>query len=505
MISSSLDLISLAFAGEIPKWINGSLYRNGPGKFKQGGEVCSHLFDGMSAIHHFSLQDGCVQYQNTLLNSDAFRMNEAARRLICPGFAAVSYPDPCKSIFSRYFSYFTSKPPNDNCSVNLMQLGDQFYAMTETNTVRKIDPKTLETPGKVDMTAILSMHMATAHPLVDVNGDTYNMGTRFGKDTSYVIMKVPPPEPGCAEPLENRQLVCSVPAHRPSYPSYFHSFGMTENYIILVEQPLVTNVFKLLARRFINFTYKDTLNFHPEERVRIHLVNKSTGERLTQSYTTDAFFLFHHLNSYEEDNCVVFDVVAYPNADIIEDLMMENIRTEKVSLGNLPQLTRLVLPLNTPADVGVGENIVNLAGSTATAAKESDGNIHCVPQRFSDCCIELPRWNEKFNGKKYKFAYAVTYKEYLLKDLKLSKVNVDTGEMKVWGEDDYLAGEPVFIPSPNAVEEDDGVILSPLVSVREDKPCLLVILDAKTFTEIARARIPSWTPFTLHGIFAEGY
>ncbi|ELU09558.1 hypothetical protein CAPTEDRAFT_212572 [Capitella teleta] len=431
----------------------------------------------MSAIHHFSLKDGCVHYQNTLLSSDVFRMNEAARRFICPGFASVSYPDPCKSIFSRYFSYFTSQPPNDNCCVNLMQLGDQFYAMTESNEVRKIDPKTLETPGKVDMTAILSMHMATAHPLVDVNGDTYNMGTRFGKDTSYVIMKVPPPEPGCAEPLENAQLVCSVPARWPSYPSYFHSFGMTENYIILVEQPLV----------------------------KIPLGKKSTGERLAQSYTTDAFFLFHHLNSYEEDNCVVFDVVAYPNADIIEDLMMENIRTEKVPLGNLPRLTRLVLPLNTPADVAVGENLVNLAGSTATAVTESDGNIHCLPQRFSDCCLELPRWNEKLNGKKYKFVYAVTYKEHILKDLKLSKVNVDTGEMKVWGEDDYVAGEPVFIPSPDAVEEDDGVLLSPLVSVSEDKPCLLVILDAKTFTEIARARIPSWTPFTFHGIFAEGY
>jgi hypothetical protein len=50
-----------------------------------------------------------------------------------------------------------------------------------------------------------------------------------------------------------------------------------------------------------------------------------------------------------------------------------------------------------------------------------------------------------------------------------------------------------------------GVLLSPLVSTSAEKPCMLVVMDAKSFTEIARAFTHTWTPFTFHGIFAGGY
>lgn len=51
----------------------------------------------------------------------------------------------------RAFSYLSHTIPDftDNCLINIMKCGDDFYATTETNYIRKINPQTLETLEKV--------------------------------------------------------------------------------------------------------------------------------------------------------------------------------------------------------------------------------------------------------------------------------------------------------------------------------------------------------------------
>ena len=49
--------------------------------------------------------------------------------------------------------------------------------------------------------------------------------------------------------------------------------------------------------------------------------------------------------------------------------------------------------------------------------------------------------------------------------------------------------EPVFVPNPEGVDEDDGVILSNVVCSKPDQHPFLLILDAKTFKETARAEV----------------
>ena len=49
--------------------------------------------------------------------------------------------------------------------------------------------------------------------------------------------------------------------------------------------------------------------------------------------------------------------------------------------------------------------------------------------------------------------------------------------------------EPVFVPNPDGVEEDDGVILSNVMCSNPDQHPFLLILDAKTFKETARAEV----------------
>lgn len=83
----------------------------------------------------------------------------------------------------------------DNCSVNVGYYGDQLYAMSETNAIRRIDPETLETIGeKTHITKYVAINHATAHPHVMEDGTVYNVGSsyQFGKGSSYIVVKIPP-------------------------------------------------------------------------------------------------------------------------------------------------------------------------------------------------------------------------------------------------------------------------------------------------------------------------
>lgn len=49
----------------------------------------------------------------------------------------------------RFFTYFKGVEVTDNCMVNIYTIGEDFYAVTETNFITKVDPDSLETLKKV--------------------------------------------------------------------------------------------------------------------------------------------------------------------------------------------------------------------------------------------------------------------------------------------------------------------------------------------------------------------
>jgi hypothetical protein len=88
-------------SGKIPKWINGSLLRNGPGSIKVGSMVFNHLFDSSALLHRFDIFNGNVTYQCRFLKSDTYKKNLAANRVVVTEFGTASVKDPCQSIFQR--------------------------------------------------------------------------------------------------------------------------------------------------------------------------------------------------------------------------------------------------------------------------------------------------------------------------------------------------------------------------------------------------------------------
>lgn len=50
----------------------------------------------------------------------------------------------------RFFSYFQGVEVTDNCLVNVYPIGEDFYAVTETNFITKVNPENLDTLKKVE-------------------------------------------------------------------------------------------------------------------------------------------------------------------------------------------------------------------------------------------------------------------------------------------------------------------------------------------------------------------
>lgn len=85
------------------------------------------------------------------------------------------------------------------------------------------------------------------------------------------------------------------------------------------------------------------------------------------------------------------------------------------------------------------------------------------------------------------------------------KIDVNSGQINVWTRDHsgQFVGEPVFIPRPGAIDEDDGVILSSITDIVNEERNYLLVLDGKSFKEIARAHVNHMLPLGIHAHFVE--
>lgn len=506
-----LEPVKAKVRGQIPPWLQGTLLRNGPGMHTIGESKYNHWFDGLALLHSFAIRDGEVSYRSKYLRSDTYNANIEANRIVVSEFGTMAYPDPCKNIFSKAFSYLSHTIPDftDNCLINIMKCGEDFYATSETNYIRKINPETLETLEKVDYRKYVAVNMATAHPHYDAAGNVFNMGTSIvdkGK-TKYVMFRIPAEVPeakgkGKRSPLTQAEAFCSVPSRSLLSPSYYHSFGITENYLVFLEQPFKLDILKMATAYIRGVSWASCMAFHPEDKTYIHVIDQRTRKPVPVRFYTDPLVVFHHVNAYEEDGCIVFDIIAYDDSSLYQLFYLANLNQafeQNARLTSTPTLRRFALPLRGDQNAEVGSNLIKLTSTTARALKEKDDQVYCQPEFLYEG-LELPRINYSYNGKPYRYVFAAEV-QWSPIPTKILKYDILTKSSLKWEEEGCWPAEPLFVPAPGAQDEDDGVILSAIVSTDAQKPPFLLILDAKSFTELARASVDVEMHLDLHGVF----
>lgn len=65
--------------------------------------------------------------------------------------------------------------------------------------------------------------------------------------------------------LKNVEIMATIPCHSLLTPSYYHSFGMTENYFIFIEQPLKLDILKMATAYMRGVSWASCMEFQPED------------------------------------------------------------------------------------------------------------------------------------------------------------------------------------------------------------------------------------------------
>uniref|UniRef100_H2ZH98 Uncharacterized protein n=1 Tax=Ciona savignyi TaxID=51511 RepID=H2ZH98_CIOSA len=470
-------------------------------------------------MHKFKIKERKVTYQSKFLKSVFYETNLKHNRIICGGLGNNSIPDPCLNIFSRFFTQVFTTAASDNCNVNVAK-GDAFYRTTTCwiciQVRNLIDPENLETKNFVDWNKLISVPITTAHPHSDHNGDYFNIGSSFGMKSFYNLVKISSKHMSGTDPMQEIEVIGKIPAD-PLLPSYYHSFAMTQNYIVFHEMPFLIDVRKILAR---TMTWKKGLDcFQMDETKKsiFHVINKATGKRVEINYSADPVFCFHHINAYETADVnvksptiiilscdfIIFKHLTYSDINVLrssKEELKENIKNLTVDVRPM----RYFLPLTFD-----GDGVQVMPDSTARATPQEPGSWFLEPHAIITNeettlarigAMDLPSINyAHYNGRKYKYGYFIGNSGFVPDSL--VKVDVDTGKKIVWREQNKFPSEPIFVPRPNATEEDDGIILSTVISNLPEEETFLLILDAVTFTELARAEVNVKLPYAFHGCF----
>jgi len=229
-------------------------------------------------------------------------------------------------------------------------------------------------------------------------------------------------------------------------------------------------------------------NMHPIETIEqvdgpcnIKLVDLVDGSVISfETEDPSMVFATHIANSWEEgEDQVVFDLATNPwdSMTTYTDLetMLNHNETNAETAFQVMKRVKLVL--------STGEVIV-----------EEYPNEGGIPWMNT---FDFPTINDKYGGFKNRYIYGWSTIDYWKNTLLKRDLEDHTGD-KTWFKASHYPGELFFIPNPNGVEEDDGVLIT-LVFDGEREQSYVLLLDAKTFEEINHAFLPYNVPFSFHG------
>jgi all-trans-8'-apo-beta-carotenal 15,15'-oxygenase len=115
--------------GEIPAELQGTFFRNGPGRFELGGERYHHWFDGDGFAQAWRIGNGTVTHQGRFVETRKFLDESAAGQFLYPAFGT--------NVARRGFRDNDSL---NTANTNLLPFNDRLYALWEGGSATELDP-----------------------------------------------------------------------------------------------------------------------------------------------------------------------------------------------------------------------------------------------------------------------------------------------------------------------------------------------------------------------------
>lgn len=469
----------LNFENELPKWLKGTLIRNGVGRFEVGKRRMLHLFDGFAKLSSWKFNgNGNATFSTKFIRSDFYKESISSND-IAPylNFMGV---EPPYGYFER-MKLFINNFENMNVNVYPYYKDDAnqfgYYALTDYWKMYEFNASNLETfelispkipGGGFEFASFAS----TAHPVQEPgkNSTLVHLGKAglFPWESNTLnLVRI--------HATNKREIVASIPVKELRY---MHSFAASENYAIFFVNPVYGDLSKLLKTTQI----LSTMDWHGDEPTQVKVINLKTGE--VTHLETNATMVFHHGNAYEQGNDTIYvDLISYADGSAVHEITLENFRDSE---------KRKKLPFNSELvryQIDLKEKRV-----VPMTFKYEPG----FPRHF-----DFPKINDAYHGKHYCFLYGAAGKlgNFPVEVHALVKKDVcEKGRDLAYVNLDQHMSEPVFVARPNSKGEDDGILLSPILDTTTRKS-YLYILDAKSMAVINRAELPTVVPYNFHGSF----
>lgn len=460
---NELQATPLEVEGIVPAWLDGSLVRNGPGRYDLAKNRLRHWLDGFAMLHRFDFNNGKVCYSNRQLQTKAWTKANKDGEIAYREFASQPHANFLQLLMYMFFPKYS-----DNAAINVALMDKCHVALNESPHITQYDLNTLDTIGwfKFD-DKIRSGYDMSPHPQYDYKNRTLvNFATGMRKINLSGYYNVFRLDDGS----RTRQLIAQINSDRPAY---MHSFAMTENYVILVEFPVVLE--NLLTLIFSMKPVIQDYSWLPERGTRFHVISKADGS--VRTWQGEAAFGFHQINAFERGNDIIIDIAGYSHMLVLTDLLFESLLQPEGGIVPEGQFRRYTLSAN---------------------------SSNALYEKIIPNAIELPRINYRSkNTHEYRWAYLQAVRNKLDNDFYNQLIKVDVQNREVtgkWEHQHHYPMEPVFVAEPDATEEDQGVVLSVVLDSDIAKSYLLV-LDAQTFEWRASIHVPQIVPYGFHGMF----
>lgn len=440
--------------GELPKELEGTLFRNGPGLLDINGQEYGHPFDGDGMVCAIAFTKGKAHFCNSFVKTPEFLAEQAAGRILYRGVFGTQKPGGwLQNIFNLQVKNIAN--------TNVIYHGQKLLALWEASRPYRLDPANLETLGIEDFDGELKAgQVFTAHPRIDHStGDLWGFGVDAGPKSTITIYRV---SAAGKLTVEGKQQVDSF--------CFLHDFAYTPNYRIFLQNPVG---FKPLPFILGMKTAGACIDLEPNTPTKILIFDRS-GNLTTLE--TDPGFVFHHCNAFEQGDEIILDSVCYRDYPKLDpNTSYKDVDFDRVIPG---QLFRFRI---NPQSGSVQRSVI-----------------------LERSC-EFPTIHPRCVGQPYRYTYigAIAQSEGNAPLQGIMKVDVETGkqELHSFAPRGFI-GEPVFVPRPNAIAEDDGWVITVVFDAATARSNV-VILDAQNITAppIAMLHLKHHIPYGLHGNF----
>lgn len=245
-----------------------------------------------------------------------------------------------------------------------------------------------------------------------------------------------------------------------------HAFSLTSERVIIFDLPVTFSMEKVAASASLDSLFPYLWN--TDYAARIGVMPRDGGNTDVKWFDIEPCYVFHPLNAYDDGDRVVIDVTRHPKMFDSNQLGPNE---------GPPTFDRWTVDM-------------------------SAGKV--IEERLDDTGQEFPRIDERLVGLPHRYGYTLRYgagpgAEQVADALIKHDLSSGTSESASFGKDSE-ADEFVFVPSDPDAREDDGILMGFVYDRGADKSDL-VMLEASTLEEVARAHLPVRVPHGFHGNF----